>query len=96
MIDLTREQRQLVRRILQHRLPTRQAQIFGSRAKGTAKPWSDLNIVILGEPPVDSLALAEARADFKEFDLPFREDLTLWRDLPENLQQHIAQTGQSL
>jgi predicted nucleotidyltransferase len=96
MIDLTPEQQQLVRRILRHRLPTRQARIFGSRAQGTAKPWSDLDIVILGEPPVDNLALAEARADFEESNLPFRVDLTLWRDLPESLQQHIAQSGQPL
>ncbi|HEX7338818.1 MAG TPA: nucleotidyltransferase domain-containing protein [Rhodanobacteraceae bacterium] len=96
MIDLSEQHHQLVSRILHRRFPDRQARIFGSRANGSAKPWSDLDLVILGSQPVNDLALAEARADFEESDLPFRVDLNLWCDLPDSMQQTINRSSQAL
>lgn len=93
MVDLTLQQRQLVRKVLHRRFPGRQARVFGSRAVGPSKPWSDLDLVILGSQPVSDLALAEARADFEESDLPFRVDLTVWRDLPATIQESIESRG---
>jgi predicted nucleotidyltransferase len=63
---------------------------------GAAKPWSDLDLVLLGEQPASDLALAETRADFEESDLPFRVDLSEWRDLPASLRQHITEQGVSV
>lgn len=96
MLDLTRPQLGLVQRILRQRFPGRQAYVFGSRAVGQAKPWSDLDLVILGEQPVDDLAVSQARADFEESDLPFRVDLALWRDLPSTMRQRITGQGKPL
>lgn len=96
MLDFTRPQLGLVRRILRQRFPGRQAYAFGSRAVGRAKPWSDLDLVILGEQPVDDLAAFQARAGFEESDLPFRVDLALWRDLPGSIRERIDSQGQSL
>lgn len=96
MLDLTRQQQQLAHAIMRTRFPGRQARAFGSRARGSAKPWSDLDLVILGEGPVSDLAMAEARADFEESDLPFRVDLSLWRDLPRSMRRQIEQHGQPL
>ncbi len=96
MPELSPAQRELVRRILHHRMPERSVRIFGSRASGPAKPWSDLDLAILGNEPVDDLALAQARADFEESDLPFRVDLSLWRDLPDGLRQSIKHHGKPL
>ena len=49
MLDLPENQLQLVRGILQEIAPDREVWAFGSRVKGTAKPYSDLDLVIRGE-----------------------------------------------
>jgi predicted nucleotidyltransferase len=95
-IELSTHQLHMIRQILQRRLPGRQARAFGSRVTGAAKPWSDLDLVLLGEQPASDLALAETRADFEESDLPFRVDLSEWRDLPASLRQHITEQGVSV
>lgn len=96
MIDLSRAQHQVVRRILDHRLPSARVHMFGSRATGRAKPWSDLDLAIQAEQPISDLALAQARADFEESNLPFRVDLTLWNDLPPDMQETVRQQGEPI
>lgn len=91
MVSLTTEHRATVRRIITHRLPGRDVRIFGSRARGDAKPYSDLDLVIYDDEPVDELALAEATEDFDESALPYHVDLAQWRDLPDSLRRAIAQ-----
>lgn len=65
-----------VRAILGTHLPPQvRAAVFGSRAGGQPKPWSDLDIVLEGPDllPIDLLAeIAEA---FDESDLPWKVDI---------------------
>lgn len=94
--DLSRAHHQVVRRILKHRLPKAQVRMFGSRASGHAKPWSDLDLAVQAEQPISDLALAQARADFEESDLPFRVDIILWQDLPPSMQETVRQQGKPI
>jgi predicted nucleotidyltransferase len=64
-----------VREILRAHVPHLQVRVFGSRAGGTPKPFSDLDLLILTQTPLDvrrSALLAEA---FTESDLPFKVDV---------------------
>jgi uncharacterized protein len=62
---------------------------FGSRAKGTAKPYSDLDLVIdLGEIATLSL-LAKLANDFEETTLPFKVDIVDWQSISEPFQNNI-------
>lgn len=65
-----------VRRILDAHLPEGIAVgIFGSRAGGSPKPWSDLDLVLEGPEPLPlslQAALAEA---FDESALPWKVDI---------------------
>jgi len=49
--------------------------IFGSRATGRAKKFSDYDIGIIGKKPVEWKALSLADEAFEESDLPFKVDL---------------------
>jgi predicted nucleotidyltransferase len=49
--------------------------IFGSRALGTAKKASDLDLAIVGENPLDPLTLANLNNAFSESDLPYKVDV---------------------
>jgi len=51
---------------------------FGSRVTGTAKPFSDLDLVIRTEQPLPLEKLAALNDAFDESDLTIRVDLLDW------------------
>jgi predicted nucleotidyltransferase len=62
------------RRVLQEHLPRSVAvHVFGSRAGGNPKPWSDLDLVLEGALPID--VLAELGEGFDASALAFKVDL---------------------
>lgn len=61
--------------------------IFGSRAKGTARQYSDLDIVLKGD--VDRETLSKIRDAFEESNLPYKVDVILWNDIDDNFKRHI-------
>ena len=74
MLDLTPAQKALVCAIFDAHRERRRVRGFGSRAQPKAKPFSDLDLLVLGAPLGDKLrgTLEEA---FDESDLPFRVDI---------------------
>lgn len=63
-----------LRQILARTLPGRTFRIFGSRVRGTARRFSDLDLLIDGERlTLDELA--ELRDSLTDSNLPFRVDL---------------------
>jgi len=78
MLDLTPEHLLEVRCILQLNVPGRTVRAFGSRVQGTAKPFSDLDLAVMGDAPLDFRTLAALKDAFAESDLPFRVDVVDW------------------
>ena len=74
MLDLTPSQKALVCAIVDTHLERERVRVFGSRAQCTSKPFSDLDLLVLGAPLGDQVRglLEEA---FDESDLPFRVDI---------------------
>ncbi len=77
-IAITSEQWEIVTTILEKHIPNKIIWIFGSRAKHQAKPYSDLDIAIIGEAPLPIDLLAAMTEDFTESALPFKVDLLDW------------------
>lgn len=77
-LNISSDELQIVQTILQQHIPQRTVWAFGSRVNGKAKPYSDLDLAVLGDT---SLSLAE-HADlvdaFSESDLPWKVDLVDW------------------
>lgn len=90
MIDLRREHLAIVQDILAHHLPGREVRIFGSRAHGPAKPFSDLDLAVMGEQRVPDSVRSAVEEAFDESDLPFRVDLVVWAEAPVSLRDTIA------
>jgi len=66
--------------------------LFGSRAKGTHRPESDVDLAVWGE--VDALRAQRIAAELDELPLPFRYDVqpfTAIRHAP--LREHIERVG---
>ena len=74
-IAITPEQWQIVAAILQKHIPNTTVWAFGSRAKHQVKPFSDLDLAIIGETPLPINLLAVMAEDFTELALPFKVDL---------------------
>lgn len=89
MLDLSPGQLRQLRAILSRRLPHREVRAFGSRVTGRSKPHSDLDLVAMGDTPVDDLSLAELRSDLDDSDLPFRVDVVIWPNAPPHLREAI-------
>ena len=89
-IDLTAAEREEVAALLQRYLPDTEVWAYGSRVKFTANPHSDLDMVAFAAKE-QSQAVANLREAFEESYLPFRVDLFVWDEVPENFHGNIEE-----
>lgn len=79
----------IVRDILRKHVSQYTVWAFGSRARGTAKPFSDLDLAILTDCPLSLEVSAALAEDFTESDLPYKVDLVDWATTAESFRQII-------
>lgn len=79
----------IVREILSRQIPEREIWAFGSRARGNAKPYSDLDLAILGEHPLTTAQACASAGAFEESDLPWRVDIVDWSTTDESFRRII-------
>ncbi len=81
----------LISTILQHYLPVNcQVYLFGSRANGKAKPYSDVDLALKdGDNQLALDLLLELGRAFSESDLPYRVDLIDLNDLSDDFRTAI-------
>jgi len=60
-VDLAPEALETVRAVLARHLAHREVCVMGSRVFGPAKPFSDLDLVVMGEEPLPLATLADLR-----------------------------------
>ena len=89
LIDISPENWRIVRDILQRYVPDREVWAFGSRAKWTAKEFSDLDIAIIGDTPLSIALTADLREAFQESALPFKIDIVDWANITPSFRQVI-------
>ena len=89
-LDLSEQHRQIVLQVLTETLPDgTQAWVFGSRAKGRARRYSDLDLVIDAGRRLSVDQTAILREAFDESDLPYRVDLVDWHALDDGFRRLI-------
>lgn len=90
-LDLKPEEIALVKTILKTHVPEYPVWVFGSRikGKGTAKPYSDLDLAIITDHPLTLTTQANLAEAFSESNLPFRADVLDWASLSNAFQQKI-------
>ena len=81
MTDIKPAHLEIVKAILKKRLAGIEVRAFGSRVRGTAKEWSDLDLAVVSEKKLKSDIIGNLKMDFAESDLPFRVDVLDWRDI---------------
>lgn len=78
LLDIRPDHLQIVRDILQKHVPQYEVWAFGSRAKWTAKEYSDLDLCIVSDKPLSFSVLGAIGEDFSESDLPWKVDVVDW------------------
>lgn len=81
---------QLVRGILRRYVPGIEVRAFGSRVSGGNREWSDLDLVVVSDKPLEPLLLADLRIAFEESELPFQVDVLDWRGITEEFREIIS------
>lgn len=90
MIELSEADLAAVRRILSLHLTEGQSVwAFGSRVKGTARPWSDLDLVVKGEGPVPLPDYYRLQDAFEESEISVKVDLLDWHRISEDFRALI-------
>ena len=88
-IDIRPEQWALVADILREYVPHYDVWAFGSRAKRTSKPFSDLDLAVMTTEPL-ALGLHAALVEqFSESDLPWKVDVVDWASTSEVFREMI-------
>lgn len=91
-IDIDADQWKIVREILQKNVPQHEVWAFGSRATRTAKPYSDLDLVVMTRNPLPLDAAASLREAFSESDLPWKVDICDWASTAGVFRRKITET----
>ncbi len=89
-IDLNPHHQEEILRILGIYMPDIEVRAFGSRVKWTAKPYSDLDLVLMTQKPLSLDQEAQLREAFDESTLPFKVDFVDWASTSKNFQKIIS------
>ncbi len=87
-IDITAAQQRIILAEIRRHLPDITVWAYGSRAKWTSRPQSDLDLVAFTQPEQDA-QVESLREALEESDLPFRVDLFVWDKVPQAFRREI-------
>lgn len=88
-IDISPDDLETVRKILAEHVPEHEVWAFGSRVSWTARQYSDLDLAVMTEKPLDISHIADLCEAFTQSDLPFRVDIIDWATTSENFRKII-------
>lgn len=96
MIDVPASQLRLLEEMIRAEMPDVEVWAFGSRINGTAKPWSDLDLVLVRDEKLPFDRYLQLRNLFEESDLSFRVDLMDFHRLNPSFQEVVLQRHEVL
>jgi predicted nucleotidyltransferase len=94
-LDISQEQRETLLALLHRHLPGVTIWAYGSRVKGTARPNSDLDLVVF-TTNAQRPQVSELKDALDESNIPFRVDLHVWDNIPERFHDIIRHEYQVL
>ena len=91
MIDAAPHQLAEIKSILHEHVPGSEVRAYGSRMTGKTKPWSDLDLAVVGPSPMGWQNVELLIEAFQESTLPFRVDVLDWHEASPAFQAIIAE-----
>ena len=93
MIDVSEKHLQIVVKILSGFVPDCEIRVFGSRYTGKTKPYSDLDLAIVGRQQLPKGMVYNIIEAFQESDLPWRVDVLDWHSISPEFRAVIEKSG---
>lgn len=90
-IDVESIDLETVKKILAQYVGQYEVWAFGSRVAKTARKFSDLDLVILTQKPLELGIYGDLQMAFSESDLPFKVDIVDWAATSEDFRKIIQQ-----
>lgn len=92
-LGLSAQQLDALQRLFRKHPAIQAVKLYGSRAKGTFNPRSDVDLAAFGEN-IDRFLIADVLLDLSDSDLPFAVDLQNYHELKNRqLIDHIDRVG---
>ena len=91
MLDLSPDELGIVCRILRQHVPAHEVWAFGSRVKGTARRYSDLDLAVITGTPLAYATMGALQEAFSESDLPFRVDILDWAITADSFRHIVSE-----
>jgi predicted nucleotidyltransferase len=88
-LDIQPRHLETVKAILQEFVPEIEVRAFGSRVRGTAARYSDLDLTLVADQKIDRQKLYRLEDAFSQSNLPFRVDVLDWQRISSAFQQVI-------
>ena len=89
LLDIRSDHLKMIRDVLHRHVPQYVVWAFGSRVKWTAKDYSDLDLCICTDKPLDFRILGALAEDFSDSDLPYKVDVVDWAVTSDSFRQII-------
>jgi predicted nucleotidyltransferase len=89
-VALTPDQTRAVLAIVDRVIPGALVRVFGSRATGRARPFSDLDLLFVQPARLTWEQRADLRERFEASELPFRVDVVEAEGLPIGMAERVA------
>jgi len=86
---ISEQEYQIVQTVLRQCIPQRTVWAFGSRAGGQPKPYSDLDLAVLGEAALSLSEHAGLADAFSESDLPYKVDIVDWHLIGDDFRRIV-------
>lgn len=96
MIHLSDIELKIIQDIIRKYIPESTVVVFGSRITHKVKPFSDLDLCIMGEDRIPENVLLDIKESFSESDLPFRVDLLTWFNLSDEFRTVIERQHEDI
>lgn len=90
-LDIGEAELRIVQEILQRHVPHAEVLVFGSRATGKAKKFSDLDLCIKADKPLGLDLTSAMTDDFAQSDLSWKVDIVDWATTSVGFRKIIEQ-----
>ncbi|MBP1774788.1 MAG: putative nucleotidyltransferase [candidate division NC10 bacterium] len=91
MLDIEPRHLAEVRRILKLHAGGLEVRAFGSRVRGGAKPYSDLDLAVMTTDPLPIQVKVRLESALAESDLPFKVDVLYWDETSDTFHRLIEE-----
>ena len=91
--QISQEQQNLITKLIKSQLPNAKLIAFGSRIRGNAKKYSDLDLCIQSDNQIAISDLEKIGEALSATDIPFKIDICDWHAIDEEFRSHITSYG---